>query len=141
MCILPVTVFPKELSPLLSDKYGLAVLESSMGDPTVPSTFVGAIDSLYEIKRNSDQRCKIYVELLDYYLGSGPDTVLHKLIIKEGKAILPELKRKLKSSLNCLPEFKKICEKDKKNRDKIIVELINEIEKSDLPSTKKEKKN
>ena len=130
-CIFSLIACSVKNNTSLINKYGLAVLEHAMGDYNRPLTFTGAIDSLYEIKRSSPQRRKVYVGLLDYYLGAGPGEILDKFIIEEGKDILTDLEQQLNVEINCMPEFNKICVKDKAIRNKRIMGLIDAIEKEE----------
>ena len=110
------------------DEYALEVLEYASGDYRKASTFTGAMESLNRIKRESPNRIKDYIGLLDYYLGSGPGEILSGLILEEGTNILPDLRNKLAEEINCMPQFNQICIKDKATRNKRIRSLIYSIE-------------
>ena len=58
---------------------------------------------------NSHEKNQMLIELLDYYLGSGPSEILQEFITEEGETMVPLLQKKYNSPLNCLPKYKEIC--------------------------------
>jgi hypothetical protein len=84
------------------------------------------------------------VVLTNYYLGAGGGEVLGELITKEGKSILPLLKRELQQPVKCLPKYRSRCIDNVESKRKDLTDYINAIKRgvvlcpdlSDCPSPK-----
>jgi hypothetical protein len=85
------------------------------------------IDRLYDIERKSNNADKIYIDLLNYYIGEGPSECLDELITKRGKRMLPLLLKNKEENINCLSKYKKRCIDNITRRNEQIDELINAI--------------
>lgn len=124
---LPLIACSNAPSTLSQDRHGLKVLEHATSDDSTPTAAVGVLDSLYDIERYSPYKREIYIELLDYYIGSAAGAVLNELITTEGKVMLPHLQRKLHTSIDCDKKFNIICITDIERRNKRIRMLSDAI--------------
>ena len=86
------------------------------------------INSLYDIEQKSSNADKIYVELINYYLGAGGTECLDELITKRGKRVLFLLTEMKKQAIKCLPKYEARCIKSTQDRNAHIDGLIEAIE-------------
>jgi hypothetical protein len=88
------------------------------------------IEAMYKTDRLKEGAAmKLYLELLDYYIGEGPGEILSEKITLLGEEILPALIEKKKMRLLCLEEFKDLCYEDIEDRNRKIEHEINAIKK------------
>jgi hypothetical protein len=93
-----------------------------------PETFgPDIINSLYDIEQKSSNSDKIYVALIDYYLGAGGTECLDELITKRGKRVLSLLKTMKEKPIECVPKYEARCIKSIEHRNAHISELIEAI--------------
>ena len=93
-----------------------------------PETFwPDIINRLYDIEHKSSNSDKIYVALIDYYLGAGGTECLDELITKRGKRVLTLLKTRKSKPIECVHKYEARCMKSIEQRNAHISELIKAI--------------
>lgn len=86
------------------------------------------IDKVFDLKKNSNNANKYFVQLLDYYIGSASGEVLDEFISSGGDSFLPLLTSKKNDKIQCEEKYSSICIKSKEHRNKRIEKLIMAIE-------------
>ncbi len=104
LCLAAFTTKADARTKLHYDQYFFDVLKACK-----EGQFPLALDRLDDLNKRSKYTRFLLVELLDYYLGEGPNELLAQLITEKGKKILPLLVAKRKKGLGCLPKYKSIC--------------------------------
>jgi hypothetical protein len=94
------------------------------------------LDRLDEMERESPDYPRLIVGLTDYVLDYGEHShVFDEYITPLGHAVLPLIEAKLKTSLDCLPEYRDLCQPSLADRNSVLFQLIDMIEKGIVECT------
>ena len=85
------------------------------------------MDRLFDLRNNSKDSGKYFVDLLDYYLGAAGGETLSEFITEKGAAIVPLLTKKRKSDINCMPVYQEICTQSEEHRNMKIDKMMDAI--------------
>jgi len=87
------------------------------------------LDRLDEMERESTDYPRLIVGLTDYVLAFGERShVFDEYVTPLGPAVLPLLEAKLKTPVDCLPEYGDLCQTSLADRNSVLFRLINMIE-------------